>query len=67
MLMIVGEEYKEIIDKILFELEIYECLDKKQKSNEEYLLNCYKPMKRLIGAYDKKVEEISEKKKYESN
>ena len=65
--MIVGEEYKEIISKIHFELEVYDCLDKKQKTNEEYILNCYKPMKRLIGAYDKKVVEIAEKKKYENN
>ena len=64
MLMIVGEEYKDIIEKILFELEVYDCLDKKQQSNEEFLLNCYKPMKRLIGAYDKRVDEIAEKKKY---
>jgi|TARA_R110000822_G_scaffold18590_4_gene61310 hypothetical protein len=64
MLMIAGEEYKEIIEKILFELEVYDCLDEKQKSNEEYLLNCYKPMKRLIGAYEKKVKEVEENKKY---
>ena len=64
MLMIAGEEYKEIIEKILFELEVYDCLDEIQKSNEEYLLNCYKPMKRLIGAYEKKVKEVEENKKY---
>ena len=62
--MITGEEYKDIIDKILFEIEVYDCLDKKQQSNEEYQLNSYKPMKRLISAYDKKVEEMSEKQKY---
>ena len=62
--MITGEEYKDIIDKILFEIEVYDCLDKKQQSNEEYQLNSYKPMKRLISAYDKKVEEMAEKQKY---
>ena len=65
--MITGEEYKDIIDKILFEIEVYDCLDKKQQSNEEYQLNSYKPMKRLISAYDKKVEEMAEKQKYENN
>ena len=65
--MIKGEEYKDIIDKILFEIEVYDCLDKKQQSNEEYQLNSYKPMKRLISAYDKKVEEMAEKQKYENN
>ena len=65
--MITGEEYKEIIDKILFEIEVYDCLDTKQQSAEEYQLNSYKPMKRLISAYDKKVEEMAEKQKYENN
>ena len=65
--MITGEEYKDIIDKILFEIEVYDCLDKKQQSNEEYQLNSYKPMKRLISAYDKKVEEMAEKQKYDNN
>jgi|7_EtaG_2_1085326.scaffolds.fasta_scaffold59846_2 hypothetical protein len=65
--MISGEEYKEIIDKIHFELEVYDCLDKTQRDNEEYRLNSYKPMKRLIKAYGKKVEEMEEKKKYENN
>jgi len=65
--MIIGEEYKDIIDKILFEIEVYDCLDTKQQSDEEYQLNSYKPMKRLISAYDKKVEEMEEKQKYENN
>jgi len=62
--MMLGEEYKDIIEKILFELEVFDCLDKKQRDNEEYKLNSYKPMKRLIAAYGKKVEEMEEKKKY---
>jgi len=62
--MMLGEEYKDIIEKILFELEVFNCLDKKQRDNEEYKLNSYKPMKRLIAAYGKKVEEMEEKKKY---
>ena len=65
--MIIGEEYKDIINKILFEIEVYDCLDTKQQSDEEYQLNSYKPMKRLISAYDKKVEEMEEKQKYENN
>jgi hypothetical protein len=65
--MIIGEEYKDIIDKILFEIEVYDCLDTKQQSDEEYQLNSYKPMKRLISAYDKRVEEMAEKQKYENN
>tara|TARA_R110002020_G_scaffold65554_1_gene173092 strand:+ start:5815 stop:6432 length:618 start_codon:yes stop_codon:yes gene_type:complete len=59
-----GKELKEIISKMLFEIEMYESLDKKQRDNEERKLNSYKPMKRLIAAYSKKVEEMEEKKKY---
>lgn len=62
--IMIGKEYKAIIDKMMFELKVYETLDKKQALNEEYILFCYKPMKRLIAAYDKKVEEEEEKKKY---
>tara|TARA_R110000751_G_scaffold134550_2_gene237002 strand:- start:51 stop:677 length:627 start_codon:yes stop_codon:yes gene_type:complete len=65
--MMIGEEYKDIIEKMLFELEVFDCLDKKQRDNEEYKLNSYKPMKRLIGAYEKKIKEVEENKKYESN
>jgi hypothetical protein len=45
---------KEIIDKINFELVWWSKLDATNKKNEEYVLQCYKPLKRLVNKYNEK-------------
>ena len=45
---------KEIIDKINYELVWWSKLDSTNKKNEEYVLQIYKPLKRLVGKYNEK-------------
>jgi len=45
---------KELIDKINFELVWWSKLDSTNKKNEEYVLQIYKPLKRLVGKYNEK-------------
>jgi hypothetical protein len=45
---------KEIIDKINFELVWWSKVDATNKKNEEYVLQCYKPLKRLVNKYNEK-------------
>lgn len=53
-----------IVGKISYELEWWSKCDAKQKKNEEYIVQVYKPLKRLLSAWDKKVEELKENAKY---
>ena len=45
---------KEIIEKINYELVWWSKLDATNKKNEEYVLQCYKPLKRLVNKYNEK-------------
>ena len=45
---------KEIIYKIHYELVWWSKLDTTNKKNEEYVLQIYKPLKRLVGKYNEK-------------
>lgn len=45
---------KEIIDKINYELVWWSKVDATNKKNEEYVLQIYKPLKRLVGKYNEK-------------
>lgn len=45
---------KEIIDKINYELVWWSKLDSTNKKNEEYVLQIYKPLKRLVSKYNEK-------------
>lgn len=61
------ENYKDILNKLEFEFEVFDNLSKKEKENEEYKLNTYKPLKRIISAFEKKKEEIEDRAKYAIN
>ena len=50
--------------KINYELEWWKKVDSVDKNNEEFKLQIWKPLKRLLGAYDKKMEEIKQEEKY---
>ena len=45
---------KEIIDKINYELVWWSKVDATNKNNEEYVLQIYKPLKRLVSKYNEK-------------
>lgn len=58
------KEFESIINKINFELTWWSKCDGVKKKNEEYMVQIYKPLKRLVSAYDKRANEIEEEKKY---
>ena len=45
------------------ELEAYDGLDSNERKDEERQLNLYKPIKRLLGAFNKTQKEIEELEK----
>tara|TARA_R110001632_G_C11340462_1_gene417337 strand:+ start:1785 stop:2414 length:630 start_codon:yes stop_codon:yes gene_type:complete len=56
--------HTEVITKMKTELEAYDGLDKKERSYDERQLNLYKPLKRLLGAFNKTQGEIEDLEKY---
>lgn len=58
------EEFKEIIHKMTYELAWWNKCSKEQQKNEEFLIQIYKPLKRLVSAYEDKAKEIAENSKY---
>jgi hypothetical protein len=60
-----GEEgYEDILKKMVYESTWWEKCNKEQKANEEYLIQIYKPLKRLLSAYEDRKKEIEENSKY---
>lgn len=55
---------QEIVHKVNYELTWWNKCDTSQKSNEEYMVQVYKPLKRLISAFDKKSMEIEQEKQF---
>jgi hypothetical protein len=58
------EEYKDILHKMTYELAWWNKCSKEQQKNEEFLIQIYKPLKRLLSAYEDKAKEIAENSKY---
>jgi len=58
------KEYESIVNKITYELDWWSQCDNKKKANEEYVIQVYKPLKRLISAYQQKKQEKEEEEKY---
>jgi hypothetical protein len=58
------EEYKDILHKMTYELAWWNKCTKEQQQNEEFLIQIYKPLKRLLSAYEDKAKEIAENSKY---
>lgn len=59
-----NEEFKEIVHKMSYELAWWnKCSDDQQK-NDEFLIQIYKPLKRLVSAYEDRKKEIEENAKY---
>jgi len=46
------EGVESIKEKINYELTWWDKCSKEQQSNEEYIVQIYKPLKRLLNAYD---------------
>ena len=58
------EEYKDILHKMTYELAWWNKCTKEQQNNEEFLIQIYKPLKRLLSAYEDKTKELTENAKY---
>lgn len=58
------EGFESITEKLLYELSWWDKCNKEQQKNDEYIIQVYKPLKRILSAYDRKVEEIKEEQKY---
>jgi len=58
------EEYKDILHKMTYELAWWNKCTKEQQNNEEFLIQIYKPLKRLLSAYEDKAKEMAENSKY---
>ena len=64
-LMKLNKEYfEEINEKLVYELSWWDKTTAEQKLNDEYIIQIYKPLKRLINAYRQKEELQKESTKY---
>jgi hypothetical protein len=59
-----GEGYEDILKKMVYELSWWDKCNKEQQANDEFLIQIYKPLKRLVSAYDDRTKEIAENSKY---
>ncbi len=58
------EDMKDILHKMSYELAWWNKCSEEQQKNDEFLIQIYKPLKRLVSAYEDKVKEIAENNKY---
>jgi hypothetical protein len=58
------EDMKDILHKMSYELAWWRKCSEEQQKNEEFLIQIYKPLKRLVSAYEDRVKEIAENSKY---
>lgn len=58
------KKFESTIEKINYELSWWNKVDSKNKKNEEYIIQVYKPLKRILANYDKKLEELKAEEKY---
>ena len=58
------EDMKDILHKMSYELGWWNKCSEEQQKNEEFLIQIYKPLKRLLSAYEDKAKEIAENSKY---
>lgn len=60
-----NEEYfEDIVKNIVYELTWWDKCSSEQQKNEEYIIQIYKPLKRLLGAYKNKKDIQKESEKY---
>jgi hypothetical protein len=58
------EEFKEIVHKMRYELAWWNKCSENQQKNDEFLIQIYKPLKRLVSAYEDRQKELDENAKY---
>jgi hypothetical protein len=58
------EEFKEIVHKMRYELAWWNKCSEEQQNNDEFLIQIYKPLKRLVSAYEDRQKELDENAKY---
>lgn len=59
-----GKGFEDILKKMVYELSWWNKCSESQQKNDEFLIQIYKPLKRLISAYEDRVKEIQENSKY---
>lgn len=59
-----NNKFESVIEKINYELAWWNKVDAKNQKNEEYIIQVYKPLKRILANYDKKLEELKAEEKY---
>lgn len=59
-----AEGYEDILKKMVYELTWWEKCSKEQQANDEFLIQIYKPLKRLLSAFEDRKKEIAENSKY---
>ena len=59
-----GKGFEDILKKMVYELSWWEKCSKEQQANEEFLIQIFKPLKRLLSAYEDRAKEIAENDKY---
>lgn len=59
-----AEGYEDILKKMVYELTWWEKCSKEQQANDEFLIQIYKPLKRLLSAFEDRKKEIAENAKY---
>ena len=58
------KDLESITEKMVYELSWWDKVNKPTQKVDEYRIQIYKPLKRLISAYDKKKEDLAEENKY---
>ena len=56
--------HSEVREKMRFEIKVFDSLDEAERKDEERQLNLYKPLKRLLGAYNKVEKDVLEAEQY---
>jgi len=64
ILELTDEKYSALIKKVKYEMEWWKKTDKKQKEDDEYRIQLYKPLKRILSAYNREREKEMEESKY---
>jgi hypothetical protein len=64
ILELTDEKYSALIKKVKYEMEWWKKTDKKQKENDEYRIQLYKPLKRILSAFNREKEKEMEESKY---
>jgi hypothetical protein len=64
LLELTDERYLPLIKKVKYEMEWWNKADKEKREDDEYKIQLYKPLKRIVSAYNREKEKQMEENKY---